>query len=69
MPRIIYSLQLELDPNTKGQPIELIVPLKPDGNADRTRPLPPKQRMIDVRAGDFIHSPSGRHKVLSVKAY
>ncbi len=25
--------------------------------------------MIDVRAGDHIHSPSGRHKVKSIRAY
>ena len=69
MPRIIYSLHLELEPKDDGQPIELIVPLTPDGQGQLTEPLPPKKRMIDVRAGDHIRHPSGRYKVRSIKAY
>ena len=52
-----------------GQPSELIVPLKPDGNAERTQPLPPKRRMIDVWAGGHVHTTAGQHKALSVNAY
>jgi hypothetical protein len=60
---------LELEPKADGVPVELIVPLTPDGQGKHTQPLPPKTRMIDVRAGDHVRHKGKRHKVRAIKAY
>lgn len=69
MPRIIYSLQLDLYPRRPGELLELIAPLDANGQSPHCRALPPKSRMIDLRPGDHVHHKTGRYRIKSVKAY
>ena len=69
MPRIIYSLLFELEPQEAGDSIELVAPLTPDGQSPACRAVAPKTRVIDLRPGDHVHYQSGRYKIRRIKAY
>lgn len=71
--RIIYSLKFEIEPPPDSKPgvsCQLIVPLDRQGNSiNGSLPRPPKQRMIDVRAGDYLLFAKQWRNVLGVAAY
>ncbi len=68
--RIIYSLEIQLSPGPGGELRELIVPLKPDGNATYSLGLePPKRRAIDLREGDHFVLQGKREQVMAIRAY
>ena len=71
MPRIIYSLQLELEePKSTRGTIGLIAPLDPPGQSPHCRACSPKRRVIDLRVGDFVeHKKSRRYRIVGIKAY
>jgi len=54
MPRIIFSLVFELEPVKPSGPQQLIAPLDAHGQARFCRAAPPKQRVIDLRVGDWV---------------
>ena len=62
MPRIIYSLQLDLYPNATAKLLQLIAPLDAHGQSPHIRPQPPKKRVVDLRPGDWL-----RHRRLTVR--
>lgn len=70
---IIYSLQFEIEPPPDAGPgvsCQLMVPLDRRGNAlNSSRPRPLKQRMIDVREGDYLMFDKKWRRVLGVTAY
>jgi hypothetical protein len=71
MPRLIYSLLFELAPGPEAdQPVELIVPLAPDGQSKYVEAEPPKGTVIDLRVGDWCrHGSLGRRKIRDIRAY
>ncbi len=69
MPRIIYSLCFELDHNVPGESVQLIAPLDPSGQSPFCRAVPPKQRVIDLRIGDWIRHGGKVRQIIGVAAY
>ena len=67
--RIIYSLQIELEPSPAGELRELIVPLLPDGTATNIEIEPPKRRAIDLRDGDGFVFQGRRERAVHIEAY
>ena len=67
--RIIYSLQIELEPSPAGELRELIVPLLPDGTATNIEIEPPKRRAIDLRDGDCFVFRGQRERAVHIQAY
>jgi hypothetical protein len=67
--RIIYSLQVELEPGPGGELRELIVPLLPDGTAMNIEMDPPKRRAIDLRDGDWFEFQGRRERAVHIQAY
>jgi len=67
--RIIYSLHFDLEPGPSGGPRQLIVPLCPDGTAANIDPMPPKERAIDLRDGDYFTFQRNRERIVHIKAY
>ncbi len=68
MPRVIYSLLFDLRTLEAGS-VQLVAPLNAVGQSRHCRAVPPKQRVIDLRIGDFIRH--GRHvyEVVGIRAY
>ena len=52
-----------------GQSVQLIAPLDATGQSQHCRALPPKQRVIDLREGDWIRHKGNVHRIVSVRAY
>lgn len=70
MPRIIYSLQLELKhPDNPEALVELIAPLSPDGQSPHCRACLPKSRVVDLRVGDLVQHGGKRYCIKKVAAY
>ncbi|MBM4092903.1 MAG: hypothetical protein FJ276_26370 [Planctomycetes bacterium] len=71
MPRLIYSLELQLAAPDGTQPnAELIAPLTPDGQSPHVRAELPTQRVIDLRVGDWCrHVTLGTRQVIGIRAY
>ena len=69
MPRIIYSLQFDLFPRKPGELAQLIAPLDARGQSPHCKAEPPKQRVIDLRVGDWVRHRSGRYRVQAIRAY
>src|SRR5262245_28933653 len=69
--RIIFALQLDLEPITPGTICELVLPLNRAGQAvcRNGKPRPPKTRTIDLRVGDFVMVDRQWRRILAVKAY
>jgi hypothetical protein len=67
--RIIYSLQIELEPGPGGQLRELIVPLLPDGTATNIEIAWPKRRAIDLRDGDSFVFQGRRERAVHIQAF
>ena len=67
--RIIYSLQIELEPGPGGELRELIVPPLPDGTATNIKIEPPKRRAIDLRDGDCFVFQGRRERAVHINAY
>lgn len=56
MPRIIYSLLFELEPDdSPPASMYLVANLDRTGNSEFCRPCAPKTRTIDLRVGDLLH--------------
>ncbi len=70
MPRLIYSLlfTFESPPPTI---VQLVVPLNRDGQAANglAKAVPPKQRIIDLRIGDWLRFRDTVRKIVAVEAY
>ena len=71
MPRIIYSLQLELeDPKSPSGTVGLIAPLDREGQSPHCRACMPKTRVIDLRVGDVVeHRKAKRYRIVGIRAY
>ena len=69
MPRIIYSLQLDLDPTATGEVLQLIAPLDAHGRSPHIRPHPPKKRAVDLRPGDWPRHRGRPFRVWAMRAY
>lgn len=71
MPRVIYSLLLELVSSVEGAFDEIVVPVDHNGQSEHCKPVLPKTRIIDLRSGDQVrHLPSGQtFQIKGVKAY
>ena len=67
--RIIYSLQIELEPGPGGELRELIVPLLPDGMATNIETEPPKRRAINLRDGDGFVFQGRRERAVHITVY
>jgi hypothetical protein len=74
--RLIYSLEIELEPPPGARPGEssaIIVPLDrqgmPLGGGSKGRPRAPKVRTIDLRAGDDLMFERRWRRVLGVSAF
>ena len=67
--RIIFSVEIEIEPPAGVHSACLIVPLDRAGQGVHTREVPPKHRVIDLRVGDYLMHRAERRKILGVKAY
>jgi hypothetical protein len=72
--RIIYSIELQLEPepgSSPGSSAVIVLPLNRAGmsTASNGKPRPPKQRTIDLRVGDFVMVNKQWRKILGVSAY
>ena len=68
MPRIIYSLQLDLGRTLTGEIVQLIAPLDIGGQSPHCRPVQ-KKRAIDLRVGDFIQHRGRSYIIDGIEAY
>jgi hypothetical protein len=71
MPRVIYSLAFELEPEKPGTSRMLVVPLDANGQSTNglTKAVAPKQRIIDLRVGDWLTFQRRAYKIVGVSAY
>jgi hypothetical protein len=72
--RIIYSLELQLEPTPDSPPessAAIVLPLNRAGmsTASNGKPRPPKTRTIDLRVDDFVMVNKQWRRVLDVRAY
>jgi hypothetical protein len=69
--RLIYALQLELepDPDKPGSSRTLIAWLDAEGNSRFARPLAKWKRIADVRRGDWIRHCGTRYQLRGVEPY
>ena len=68
MPRIIYSLLFDLRA-LGGSKLQLVAPLDAAGQSPHCRAVPPKQRVIDLRVGDFVRHGREAYEITAVRAY
>ena len=70
MPRLIYSLIFDLsDPADELRIVQLVAPLDRTGQSPHCRPMPPKQRTVDLRIGDELRHKDKKYVVKDVRAY
>jgi hypothetical protein len=69
MPRVIYSLQIDLYPSATGELLQLIAPLDGQGQSPNIRPQPPKKRVVDLRPGDWLRHRGRPFRVKAMRAY
>lgn len=71
MPRIIYSLLFELEPEKPGTTLSLVVPLNADGQSTNglRKGVLPKPRVIDLRVGEWLTFQRRAYKIVGVRAY
>ena len=71
MPRVIYSLLFELEPEKLGTSRTLVVPLDAQGQSINglTKAVAPKLRVIDLRVGDWLTFKRRAYKIVEVRAY
>ncbi len=68
MPRVIYSLIFDLR-TLSGSTRQLVAPLNDAGQSPHCRAVPPKQRVIDLRVGDFVRHGQNVYEIAAVRAY
>ena len=69
MPRIIYSLKLDLGRTPRGEIIQLIAPLDLRGQSPHCRAVMPKRRVIDLRVGDRVWHRQRSYRIEGIEAY
>jgi hypothetical protein len=71
MPRVIYSLLFELEPEKPGITLSLVVPLNAEGQPTNglTKAVLPKRRVIELRVGDGLTFKRRAYKIAGVAAY
>jgi hypothetical protein len=69
MPRVIYELMFVLE-GPLPQIVEAIVGLNCHGQCakGRAKPVPPKQRIIDLRVGDWLRFRNTVRKITAIEA-
>ena len=70
MPRVIYSLLFTFE-TPPPEIVQLVVPLDRAGQSVNglAKPVPPKQRIIDLRVGDWLRFRDKVRKITAIKAY
>ncbi len=68
MPRVIYSLIFDFR-TLSGATRQLVAPLDAAGQSPHCLPVPPKQRVIDLRVGDFVRHGRNVDEIAAVRAY